>query len=453
MKRIRAFLFILMTCACVFLSADAFAKKKTCPPLSQRYDEIKQCLLCPVFEVVLKTDQTMSTMSYNSLAAGFRNVIIIVMALFIAYHTLISVSAFTKQDVGKYLQTIAVQAFKVLVAAILLSDSKYVYDFIINPLMQAGLEFGLTIINPQTAASLKEYVSSILAQNQIPSGVISQNLLAQVLGTIQLFSKSSAELPAIGSALICVSKTTASWKNIIPDISMMIEGIVVYAFGWAIALACCFYLLDSVVRFGIFCTLLPFLVACWPFKITAKYLKAGWDIFMNVFFNFVMMGLIISLTSELSSAALTGGNKSKAELENILEYMNKNDIEDLKDLMDLSGTKFLVLLACCIFAFKLVAQVGELANAISGTSGPTSKDSIGGHIGGLAAQAAQKAGTASLKAAGKVSGVTGAIQGMKDRIANRSDNIRKNVAGVNKSGGNGNNNGGDGNNADDNGSA
>ena len=174
---------------------------------------------------------------------------------------------------------------------------------------------------------------------------------------------------------------------------------------------------------------------------------------MNVFFNFVMMGLIISLTSELSSAALTGGNKSKAELENILEYMNKNDIEDLKDLMDLSGTKFLVLLACCIFAFKLVAQVGELANAISGTSGPTSKDSIGGHIGGLAAQAAQKAGTASLKAAGKVSGVTGAIQGMKDRIANRSDNIRKNVAGVNKSGGNGNNNGGDGNNADDNGSA
>lgn len=391
------------------------------------------CLLCPVFHVALVANQRMATISYGALAAGFRNVIIIVLALFIAYHTFLSVSAFTKQDVGKYLHTIAVQAFKVLLAALLLSNADYIYHYVINPLMEAGLEFGLKIINDAALEQLEKYTS--LAESSMPTGVISQRLLAQVYGTVQLFTLSSMEMPLIGGKLICVA--SHSMANILPDMAVLLEGSIIWAFGWAIALACCFYLLDSAVRLGIFCTLLPFLIACWPFKITFTYTKKGFDIFMNALFNFVMMGLIISLTQQLTTQALTGGQGNADDIE---QAMTNNDMDKLKELLDLSGVKFLVLLACCIFAFKLVSQVGELANNVSGTSGPTAKTSIGGKLGGLATQAATNAALGSkdseghrkgglLGGAAKVTGLKGLADKASDKMGAISDTVRHKIGG------------------------
>lgn len=404
-----------------------------CKPMPTRLAELsdtKDCLLCGMFKVILNTDQAMATMSYGALAKSFRRVIIIVLALFIAYHTLLTVSAVTKQDVGKYLQTIIIQAFKVLVAALFLTSATYVYTYIVNPLMAAGLDFGLSIIDDGVLVRLDALAKE--SEGVIRSGVISQNLLAKVLGTIILFSTEAAKLPTIGSALICVSVHAASPGLGLPDFSMFLEGLISYAFGWCIALACCFYLLDSVVRFGIFCTLLPFLIACWPFKVTAKYTKAGWDIFMNTFFNFVMMGLVLSLTQKLILEAMKGDSGEDVEIEDLL---NGNDVDKLKEVMSLDGAKFLILIACCIFAFKLVGQVGELANQVSSTSGPTSKNSIGGHLGGLAAQGAKKVATAGAKAAGKITGASGAIAGVKDKLAAKNDGIRNKLNGTGAGGG------------------
>lgn len=488
MKKIKLILSILFLCTSLFYAPDCFAAGNDnddsytnysdgdavmdgCTPFSERYDEIKKCILCDLFEVILKTDQTMASQSFNSLASSFRDVIIIVLALFIAYHTLLTVSAVTKQDVAKYLQTIMIQAFKVLVTVLLLTNSSYIYAHAINPLMKAGLDFGITVIGSDVQQELeKQTLAETSRFKTSKDQVISEDLLAKVYATVKLFSESSAELPAIGSSLICVSTHAASWHRIIPDVSMLIEGVIAYAFGWCISLACCFYLLDATVRFGIFCTLLPFLLACWPFKITMKYTKAGWDIFMNTFFNFVMMGVIISLSTELVSQALTGGEGGKDELERLLKSANENDLQALKDAMSLDGTKFLVLVACCIFAFKLVGQVGELANTVSSTSGPTAKNGIGNKLGGLAAQAATKVAFGSkgadgkrsgglAGAAGKITGISGAVAGVKDRINARADQVRQNIGGAiggsggGSSGGGGSDNGSSGNSNSSNGSS
>ncbi len=370
---------------------------KGCTPLPVRYAEIQACILCPLFQVILNTDQTMATKSYGALASSFRNVIIVALALFIAYQTLITVSAFTKQDAPKYISTLMVQGFKVALAAILLSNSSYIYHYVINPLMAAGLEFGLALLfDPNLLTDFHTLTKG--EQAGMPPGAIGQDLLASIMAAVRLFSKASAQMPAIGASLICISTHEAS--NILPDFSMLIEGLLVFAFGWCIALACCFYLLDSVVRFGIFCALLPFLIACWPFKVTASYTKTGWDIFMNAFFNFVMMGMIISLNSELISQALTGGKGGMDALE---DAINGSEVDVLKDLMDISGIDFLVLVACCMFAFKLVGQINDLANQVSGTSGG---QGIGNKIGGAAAQAAKKVAGTAAKGGKAVAGAT-----------------------------------------------
>ena len=395
---------------------------KGCVPLPVKYAQIQTCILCPLFNVILNTDQTIATKSFNALASSFRSLILIVLALFVAYHTLMVVSAFTKQDTPKYLSTLMVQGFKVLVAAWLLTDPAYVYDYVINPLMQAGLEFGLELMldgdnNTQTFKGLTDEEMSAM-----PSGVIGQNLLASVMASIKLFNRTAAQMPAIGSSLICISTHAAA--HILPDFSMLIEGALVFAFGWLIILAASFYLLDSVVRFGIFCALLPFLIASWPFKVTKQYANAGWKIFMNAFFNFVMMGVIIGLNSELIAQGLTGSKGGMDELE---AAINGSNVDELKELMDISGTDFLVLVACCLFAFKLVAQINDLAGDISGGGGGTA---IGSKIGGLAAQAVKKTAFAAAGAAGATGGAVYEASGAKAKVDNMKGKVLGGVASV-----------------------
>ncbi len=392
-----------------------------CTKLPNKLAEIQTCLLCPLFQVILDTDQVMASKAYAGLAPSFRNVIIVVMALYIAYQTLLTISAFTKQDAPKYITSLLVQAFKVFVAALLLSNSAYIYNYVINPLMQAGLEFGMALLFDERIMSMfGSERSSYLGQQS--GGVISQELLASVMAAVKMFSVKAAELPAIGSSLICISVHEGT--KFLINFSMFFEGLVVYGFGWAIALACCFYLLDSAVRFGIFCTLVPFLIASWPFKVTAGYAKSGWDIFMNAFFNFVMMGLIISINTELIAQALSGGKGSMSELQ---DAINGDNVDKLKEMMDISGVDFLILIACCMFAFKLVGQINALANQISSTSGG---EGIGSKIGGAAAQAVKKVGRVAMSGGKAVGGVAYEATGAKAKVDGMKQSVKGGLAKV-----------------------
>lgn len=412
------FCFVLTLFIGTFYFNQAFAED-SCQKVPELIAQIQQCILCPVFQVILNTDQAMATSSFNALALGFRNVIIVVMALFIAYHTLLNVSSLTKQELGKYLQTILFQAFKVLIAALFLTNSDFAYHYIINPLITASLEFGLTIIDPKNLQDMASATAQ--AKSEMHEGVISIDLLAQVKGSIRTFSNSTAELPAIGRALMCASIHRAA--KFLIDISMFIQGGLVNIFGWLISLAACFYLLDAVVRFGIFCTLLPFLIAAWPFKVTQQYTKAGWDIFMNTAFNFIMMGLVISLTTELIGQSLSGGNMTEDEL---IALIDGDNVDLLRETFDFGGGKFLVLMASCLFAFKLVGQINQLADQISGTSGG---ESIGSKLGSFAGDVAKKAVGGAAKMTANATGLTGAFQGMKDRVAAKNDAMRAKMAG------------------------
>ncbi len=410
--------FLLVAGLCLFSSyafAGDTAVTEGCRTLPERMTELQACILCPLFEVILKTDQVIATKAFAALAKSFINVLAVILALFIAYHTLLMVSAFTKQDAPKYIGTLLTQIFKVLIAVMLLSNSDYVYNYVINPLMKAGLEFGLALLFTDASttsgnnilANFKSQANSL--QSSMPKGVIGQDLLASVITAVRLFSKTAAQLPAIGGTLICVSVKEA--RDILPNFEMLIQGLMLSGFGWMITLSCCFYLLDSVVRFGIFCTLLPFLIASWPFKITAQYTKKGWDIFMNAFFNFVMIGLVITVSSELIVNSIGGGKTGG--MQELVNALNGNNVDKLAEMMDISGIDFLVMIACCMFAFKLVGQINELATQMAGGGGGSA---IGAGLGKTAAQVGKKVALTAAKAGKAVGGAVYEATGAKDKV-------------------------------------
>ena len=241
----------------------------------------------------------------------------------------------------------------------------------------------------------------------MPSGAIGQDLLASVMAAVKAFSNAAAELPAMGGSLVCFGVEDSFIRNI----GMIIQGIVIFGFGWAITLSCCFYILDSVVRFGIFCALLPFLIASWPFKVTSQYTKKGWDIFMNAFFNFVMIGMVITISSELIAHSLGGGDVGSKD--EIINAINANDISSIKEKMKITGAGFLVMIASCMFAFQLVAQINELATQIAGGGGGSN---IGSQLGKTAAQAVNKVAKTAGKAGGALAGAVYEGTGAKGKV-------------------------------------
>ena len=194
-------------------------------------------------------------------------------------------------------------------------------------------------------------------------------------------------MQAVGSSLMCIgSNIMISLTDFGDGFQMFITGFVLAAFGFLLGLAFAFYLIDAVVQLGIVGALLPFLIACWPFKLTSKYTTTGFNMLMNTFFVFVFMGLVVSVNIQLIDSALSltsseettttekaSGSEQQeyGALTEIADAINNGRIEGtddkrgLKELTDISGTGFLILLFCCIFGFKLTNQVGSLAGKMA----------------------------------------------------------------------------------------
>lgn len=377
-----------------------------CTPLPAKLAESRSCIYCPLFKTIFNAAQSMSTKAYDKLAGPLADVMLIGFAIVIAFMVLKNVSSFTKQDAPKFVTELLVNMFKVLVAYYMLKNADIVYSYIVGPVLKAGFEFGSGLL----FASDKSYLSSCkVTPTGVQMGVMPSYLYTNLDCFIKAVQAEVAVPQSIGSSLMCVARNAGKQavgpvRNVLWDFGMMFQGLAIWIMGWIISLAFAFYLIDATIQLGIIGALMPFLIACWPFKATRNYTSKGWGIFMNTFFVYVFMGLVVSINVELLGKGLTA---SQGGFDAVMKALNGDDVKRLKDLLDIGFAGFLVLVACCLFAFKLTGQASSLAGTMAGGGGP----SIGANIGGLAANVATKGvqGTTKLglKTAKTVSDKTG----------------------------------------------
>lgn len=406
-----------------------------CIPLPVKLTEVKSCIFCPLFKTIFNASQAVSTNSFNVLGQAMASVMLIGFALFVAFSVMKMVSGFTKQDAPKFITSLLSQTFKVLFAYTLLMKSGEIYEYVIAPVLAAGLEFGMSLLFEKG----NEYVNSCKSSTgNVSNGILPYYLFQKLDCFIRAVQAEISKPQAIGSTLMCVARNASATEIIsvkLWDFSMMFQGLIIFCFAWLISLAFAFYLIDATVRLGIVGALMPFLIACWPFKITSSYTSKGWEMFMNSFFTFVMMGLVVSINIQLMGQALTG---SKGGFDEIQSALNANSIDVLRKLLDIGFSGFLILIACCIFGFKLTGQATELAGTMAGGGG----SNIGAGIGGLAASGAKAVGGAAIKAGkgtvstiGQVSGATAGLNKMKSSAVNGLSRGASKLFGVGKSSG------------------
>ncbi len=386
-----------------------------CVPLPLKLEQSRKCILCPLFVILFNTAQTMSIASYNTLAAGFKNLLLIGFALYVAFVTLKQVSSFTKQDGPKYISDLLTMSFKILLAYLILTHVQELYRLILEPLLNAAMEFGGSFLFRSAGSNSSSAFMSCASATQLGDGVTiakgyySAGLFAKVDCFVRSVQQELAVATSIGSSLMCVAQNEASHWYGLPDLTMLFSGLIIWCFSWLVCLAFGFYLIDAVVRLGVVGGLMPFLIAAWPFKLTSQYTSTGWKMFMNTFFTFVFLGLVVSVNIELGLQAVTGG---EGGYDKIMELVNANEVKPLVDIMSIGLMGLLFLILCCIFGFKLCGEAVSLASQMSGGQGGT----IGSHIASLGAGAAKWGAVNTGKAVGKTAKSVGEASGVNDKI-------------------------------------
>lgn len=377
-----------------------------CEVLPVKLYNNRKCFFCPLFTVVYKVAGEMTAISFGALGAAFALLLAMGLAIWIAVQTLTQVSSLTKQDAPKFLSGLIKQSYKVLIAFLLLQYSSQIFEYGITPVLEAGLEFGSAMLEEKyTVMKTNDDVTGVKKLEELNPGITERlstlsntsyytsNLYLALDNFVVNLQRNIAFMQSVGSSLICIGSNALMFKGEKADFGsgfqMVIQGVLLAGFGFLLSIAFAFYLVDAVVQMGIAGALMPFLIASWPFKLTAKYANTGWSMILNSAFVFVFAGLVLSVNLNLISAALdmTAGGEQTDTIENkqcdnpedcaaaeinmgglykIAQAINTQNEPELVKLTDISTVGFLILLFCCIFGFKFLGRAGQLAGKFAG---------------------------------------------------------------------------------------
>ena len=360
--------------------------KAKCEVVPVRWYNNKECAFCPILGVIFAAADQMTVISRDAFVIPFSLIIVVGLALWIAVKTLSFVSSLTKQDAAKYITELLRQSYKFLIAFLLLINYDNVFTYIINPLLNAGIEFGNKFVDVDVDVEdwKDRFGVSTPQEMSDPPADYQRNINNEyyTVGTYKNMehlaynvNKSFALLQTIGQSLICLG-----WKYMSLQIAndgwhfglgfnCIIYGLFFASFGFLLCLAFIFYLLDAVVQLGIVGALLPFLIASWPFKITSKYTSTGFKMLLNSIFTFMMMGIVANLCIELINKSFESGGEdadskglSSGGLAALVTAMDTIDTESLKEMVNVFSLAFLLFVFANILGFLVVGRITELVD-------------------------------------------------------------------------------------------
>ena len=411
---------------------------KGCMPLPAKIAENRSCFFCPLFLTIFNAAQTMATNAFAKLASPIATVLMVGFAIYIAFLVLQHVSSMSAQTSAKFLNSLLAQAMKVGFAFLLLMNPDFVYNKFLGPVLDAGTELGGALLFEEGSGfmewcSVEENIQSKITEMvsgnvegdssaRLKEGLIPSYLYVKISCFIRSVQAEISTMQSIGSTLMCVSRNSAAEDNWggLPDVSMMFQGFVIWIMSLLMSLAFAFYLIDATVRLGIIGALMPFFIACWPFKPTRGYTQKGWQLFLNTFFIYAMMGLVISVNLQLITQGLSTGSGGLDEIE---DAINGDNVLVLKDLLDIGFSGFLVLIACCLFAFQLTGKASGIADQFAGGAG----ENIGSNLGTLAASGAKAATTGTIGLGKKAMQVTGVTAAARKGLDLAKDGIMRSI--------------------------
>ena len=370
---------------------------------------------------ILGAAQKISEKAFTVISGDLIKLLEVAFLIFIAYTVLLAVASPEAVKASKLLTDILMQGAKVAIAILILLHPAVLYEKALNPILDGAVDFGLAFANVsydgngdmkydesfaaqiQTAGA--EYTSKFNGQSEF----LSTPTLEKMVGANKNFSKEAAFMPALGRCLICNAThnipSGSPRHGIIPRMKMLITGVLLLVFGAMIWLAVGFYILDCCLQLCLVVAMMSFFVACWPFKLTSGYVKVGWNMFLNTFFNFVMMSVII-----VTIALLTGQAVKQIGMP---EHINNNELDAIENNLEIIGIGIIVVVVVCLICLKLSTESGRLANKFAGGAQIKMGGDLGGMAAGAVSQGVKSTAKSTLKGLAKTGGSIAESSGLK----------------------------------------
>lgn len=338
-----------------FIANSVKADDKTCQTLNEIVSDGvgNKFLLTPAFETIVDATASLATSIWNQFSTILQGIVVLGAAIYIAVFTLKNIGSFSQQDTAGYLSNektgVIPLMFKVAVVVILLTNAgnTFLYEKLISPVigtaMTVGSNFGGGISDSFSGASDVE------------------GLFDSVITKAKEFNEDSYIIVAIGRLLMCLAFLP---ESIIDTYwSLLPFGFVLYAFGWLICIGIAFYMLDVLFRLAVACILLPFAIACSVSKLTSNYTQKTWYLFVNVCFNFMVLGFLIGFSVMVITEAMTGNDDLYNDLAANSNF-TKSQVEKIVETLSLKS--FILTFVCCMMIFRLFTEIENIADAIVG---------------------------------------------------------------------------------------
>lgn len=320
-------------------------------------DEYK-CWQGKIFDMVYEAIGTTVVKQYNYVSQGSMSLMMIAFAVWLALRLLKFVSSVTESSPSEMWNEIIKKAFICMVCASLASSSEmliYTLNFFLLPIYGAFLEFGSQILS--------------LAQTEIQSiDVFGEKIdfeknLSCAVGANATATTELALPSGFGNTMNCMicalndrlklGQSMAYRATAMEGFLPVLVGLLVWAIFFVVRLLFVFYLVDSVLRFGIIILMLPIFILAYAFGPTKKWTKIG---FSHMMYSavYVMAFSILIATVLMAIANLITENG---------QIFNPADPDAHFQQISIA-TLCLLLIGCLVWKSLDVAQ--ELASSLIG---------------------------------------------------------------------------------------
>ncbi|MBQ8750922.1 MAG: type IV secretion system protein [Alphaproteobacteria bacterium] len=372
LKKIRGKAMRLLPLVCVLLLCGCNCKTFQ-TYLDNGLSVNNKCLICRLFKTLTDAANDAANASWNAFAEELALVVMYATAIYIAFYTLKLVGSFGKQEVADYMSNdktgLLFLAFKMAIIMSLLKSDFFV-DSIISPLLESGLKIGQQLGSDRATINWSA-----------GSGGGWNALFSMINDAVKAYNDQVYETVAIGQAMICRSTQgfIFGWYWL-----MLCYGLLYFIFGWFLLATVSFYLADILLALTFGAVMLPFGVAFAISNQTSQYSNKIWQIFLNVFFNFVMLGLVLGLSVELVELGMGKMNEDNAPdmgtngfLGNIATMLDNDQVKEVSEILWSSGSLLLTIVCFCLLT-NLVMTIKDLASSVSDAAGVTNAASKAG---------------------------------------------------------------------------
>jgi len=374
------FAFVMLLCGC----------GEECPTI-QMYMEAgrgSNCLLCTLFNTMADTAVKAANSSWGAMAQPLSQVVLVITAVYIALYTLKPLSSLGKQDVADYMTSdrkgVLPLLFKATIIFALLDgfggvDKQWFVRYILNPILQSGIEIGVKVSDFNGSGGAKfnvmEFIHDLFGLNFGSSQPAWAETFEQLKETVRSFNDDVYHMIALGQSMICNAThgKVWDWYHL-----MLLYGFIYFIFGWIMLAGAGLYMIDVGITLGIAAIILPVGIASAISDWSISYTKNLWNQFLQVFFSFIILGIIVNLSVELvyHCAGMAVTPDTNGNTFNLQAALDANDAKSLSEYLWSSGSILLTIL-CFALIVQLMDQMKGLADKLSGGAGFAGASQVG----------------------------------------------------------------------------